>query len=576
MALSDSLRYRQRLLDAITDKGLEELTLRLWKPEYPDAHRIRGKDGGIDVLSDYETPPTRAWQAKNYKEVPWGECRESLAAAMAGDRPRRYSFVFPFVITKNQRDFWRDEFYPEQMRLYPSLKIDYVDDLAQRLGCRPDLVDLLADGALADYFRTTMAQTARDGINPLASAGDLTEDPLGMAEHARHIGANDPNFAYGLTGREPNGAEGEIAERSQRFTMNHGVEQLPDFSLEIRVEDRIAGIRADRRAEAPRSEPSLWFAPDEQGEVEFLSARKSLAKGRPIEFGGHAVGLRPGLVPDRFRYRVGEDGLFRGGTIRVGLSEPLELTIELELGDRVAVEEIPVYRIPAREPHHFAYGGSFKGAVITLDFKRLADADTTPDREDLEMNFGLTLGVDGERACDAVSALGFARAFGQADQITVRCPRLLPPEGLSFDYGEGDARNQDVWEVAAAIAAALAALESRDGTKRLLPQEAKPADLYAARLVCQVLDAGGVESPVAEESVLPLYGENVDGKKPADLLDSEFELPPIADQATAVFAYRRLIDLAPLEILDAQDGPPRLRVRPLSGDARVVIALSEH
>jgi hypothetical protein len=54
----DPIRYRQTLLDSVTDDGLEELTLRLARDEYPAAHRAgKGKDGGIDVLSDFELPP---------------------------------------------------------------------------------------------------------------------------------------------------------------------------------------------------------------------------------------------------------------------------------------------------------------------------------------------------------------------------------------------------------------------------------------------------------------------------------------------------------------------------------------
>ena len=128
-----------------------------------------------------------------------------------------YTFVFPFVLTKNQRDFWRDHFHPEQTKLYPDLELDYVDDLAERLEDRPDLVDVLADGAISGYIRTTLAQTAASGVNPLASAGDLSTDPLGMAEHARAIGARDPHFFYSMTGREAGQGDREIPDRSRRL-----------------------------------------------------------------------------------------------------------------------------------------------------------------------------------------------------------------------------------------------------------------------------------------------------------------------------------------------------------------------
>jgi len=86
MAFTDPQRHIQRLLDALTDEGLEDLTHRLVKPEYPEAHRVRGKDGGIDVLSDYGKSPERGWQAKNYKECPLGRVSE---VAESGDGRRQ-------------------------------------------------------------------------------------------------------------------------------------------------------------------------------------------------------------------------------------------------------------------------------------------------------------------------------------------------------------------------------------------------------------------------------------------------------------------------------------------------------
>ena len=104
----DPVRYRQTLLDSVTDDGLEELTLRLARDEHPAAHRAgKGKDGGIDVLSDFDLPPARAWQCKNHKSVDWDDCRDSLRQAMSDEHPpRRYTFVFPRPLTGPQREFW--------------------------------------------------------------------------------------------------------------------------------------------------------------------------------------------------------------------------------------------------------------------------------------------------------------------------------------------------------------------------------------------------------------------------------------------------------------------------------------
>lgn len=62
---SDPVRYRQSLIDALTDDGLEELTLRLVRPDYPCAHRPgKGLDGGIDVLSDFSCRPLEPGSAR--------------------------------------------------------------------------------------------------------------------------------------------------------------------------------------------------------------------------------------------------------------------------------------------------------------------------------------------------------------------------------------------------------------------------------------------------------------------------------------------------------------------------------
>lgn len=577
MALTDPQRHIQRLLDALTDEGLEDLTHRLVKPEYPDAHRVRGGDGGIDVLSDYGKPPERGWQAKNYKKVPWDECRSSLKAAMAGDKPCHYTFVFPFVLTKNQRNFWRDKFLPEQRNQYPELEsLDYVDDLVQRIEERPELVDQLSDGAYSVHFRRTMEQAAKEGVNPLASAADLVSDPIAMAKHARQIGKLDPNFRYGLIGREAGSGDAEIAERGQRFTMNHGIENLPNFSMTIREGDHVAELQAEPR-EGTRSEtPIPWFAPGPEGEDARRKVRLSLAKGEPIEISGEAVGVRPGLVPDRFRGQLTDDGLLRNGLVRIGLSEPVELTIELTLGEKIASETISLYRIPTVGRSMVSYGGNYNGAVFTIDLEELEGVEVGPDQLAFEMDFGLTLALGGEAARQAVNGLGFADAFGRADQIRLECPGLLPDEGIDFEGDQGENHNREVWEIAAMIAAALSALEAHDGMRRMLPEAVNLADRYAAQMAYQVLTDGGLEIPVRKQFDLPLAGENLDGKAPEDMLETEIELPPIAGQKTGVLARRSLVEVAPLEFVTTSDGRPRLKLRPAGSKARIVITLAEN
>ena len=56
----DPNRYRAVLvlLASLNDDGLEDLVLRLVRPDYPDAYRTGpGQDDGIDVFSDLNVQP---------------------------------------------------------------------------------------------------------------------------------------------------------------------------------------------------------------------------------------------------------------------------------------------------------------------------------------------------------------------------------------------------------------------------------------------------------------------------------------------------------------------------------------
>ena len=158
------------------DDGLEELTLRLVRKEYPDAKLTgSGRDGGIDVVSDFSRPPARGWQSKTSSsgKASWTKCRASLKAAMEGAfPPAHYTYVFSHRLSEEQRQFWLDEFHPEQTAKYPDLEVlDYWDDLASRVEAFSEILDWLTDGALGAYVRHTFELATAGGVNPLANAG---------------------------------------------------------------------------------------------------------------------------------------------------------------------------------------------------------------------------------------------------------------------------------------------------------------------------------------------------------------------------------------------------------------------
>ncbi len=290
----DPNRYRAVLVlkASLSDDGLEDLVLRLVRPDYPDAYRIGpSQDDGIDVFSDLNAPPERAWQAKNCGDsIDWTECRKSLKAAMSLESPPpHYTFVFPRKLKKGELTFWREKFVPEQTALYPQLEtLDQWDDLAERLEARPDLIDLLNDGALASYLCPTIERIAQTGASPLASGTELLNENTRLAgPTAAEIGRNDPYFTYASSESE---ASEQDAPQSRRlaFTMRRDQRgRLPRF--EMRVRESVKGLTAEPRPRAAITQPKPWFAENEAGEKARTRARVTLAKGQIIALDGDAV-----------------------------------------------------------------------------------------------------------------------------------------------------------------------------------------------------------------------------------------------------------------------------------------------
>jgi hypothetical protein len=173
MASAHPLRLRETLVSSLDDEGLEQLTLELVRPVYPQAHTTgRGIDGGVDIFSDHERPPERGWQCKNVKTIEWTKYRQSLESAMAEpDPPLNYTYVFSRAMTKGERHAWSAKFLPWAREKYgdklPDLR--YWDDLAQRLESRPDLVESLLESGLGGRFVRSMLADEASRKPPLLS-----------------------------------------------------------------------------------------------------------------------------------------------------------------------------------------------------------------------------------------------------------------------------------------------------------------------------------------------------------------------------------------------------------------------
>ncbi len=590
----DPARYRQRLIDqlvSLSDDGLENLALRLARDKYPDAFRTApGADGGVDVLSDREIPPERGWQAKNQVgKIDWDDCRNSLSSAMlaedepAVDAPGHYTFVFPRPLTKGSRKFWSQTFVPEQKRRYPHLKtLDLWDDLASRVADHPKLIEKLSDGAFSEYIRPVLAMMKQDGVNPLAKAVDVAEGAASVSAHAATIGADDPLFAYGVSGWHAGAGDDVLPDGRGVFAIEHGAEAgLPRYTLTLRESADVTETSAKPALGAEVTAPTLWFAQTPEGEQARQRIRASLAKGQPIRVGGsEVVGLDPGDVPDLFDDQTDADGLLRRGSMEVGLSEPLALTIGLQTPDGTpkSLPAIPLYRVPEPAKAISAWAGAVGGCVIGFDVNPYDGDDGPAAGEDQrELVLDVTLAVGDEPPTVALAGLGFVQALGQAANLTLECPGLLPDGGIEVDgLPAPSAEATEVWQTAAWIATALALLNRRDGGARAMPEAVNERDTAVAEIVCGVLGAGArVAIPdKAEEFKVGLDPATDPTADPASLLESVKPLPKLCGYETDLLVAQSVTGAEAVEIVIGTNGRRELRCRRLGAGAAINLTLA--
>jgi hypothetical protein len=509
MAMATPDRFLEQLVLSVGDEGLEELTLRLVEPDYPDSHRTgRGRDGGIDVLSDHALPPGRAWQAKFYPhdDINWTKCRTSLDQAMARPHPpRHYTFVFPRRLRGKERDHWSTTFLPEAHEAHAALEtLDYWDDLPRRLEQRGDLVDALSGGALGLYAAKLIAQA-----HSSAAAGQQRVLGGGISEQVAAIGAMDSEFRYSFAAGEREPADSAPSEA--QFSFHYDPQFAPTFVLSVETQQGWERLTAEQRETWSSRQPQLAFATTSEGEQARTAARVTLAKGQEVRVAGDVVAIEGVQIPKGLRSLGATDHLLRRGTLRIGLSEPLKLTIALQLvGGAAPLENtITLYRVPELPGATEAYAGSFFGAVVTLDLS--TPDDTTPEITAPELtpqmtmlDFGLTLAVQGEDPARVLAALGFGWAVAHAEWIELRCDGLLPPDGIrASGAAPPDEHAEETWRHAALVAGALAGLNRLDGGSRTMPGAVTPHGVAIAEMVIALVERGEllVEVPAGQREI---------------------------------------------------------------------------
>ena len=575
---ADPIRYCQSLLDSVTDDGLEELTLRFARPDYPRAYRTgRGADGGIDVLSDLDLPPERCWQSKNGK-IDWDDCRDSLRTAMSEPHPPpHYTFVFPKALTRRQLTWWRTKFLPAQRALYSKLQIlDFWDDLAQRLAERPDLIDRLNEGALASSYSAVAKAANQTGVNPLASITDLVGDAPELARRAVEAGRLDPRYRYENRQREARAEDRSIPEGRMRFGFDAPLGRPREFTATIRVGDAVQEKAAEPREDVPLGPVTLWFSNMHAGAVHRDRIRGELAAGRALDVRCDAdVGLDARPVPDRFATLVDSDGIIRSGEVHIGLSDPLTLQVSMDGQDGPTPKaEIALYRVPSDPGFSVSYGGTFHGALVFLD----VDPDAPrPDGEPgrwSDTSIAVAIDADGVPATELVTGMGFVLSFAHSERLLLTCEGLLPADGMQIDITDHgiDDKTADILQHAITVTAVLAQLTRLDGRARSLPPAGSEAELQTAQLIAELLRYGEIRQPLTRPYRYSIPDDEA-RRDPGELMQGvRRALAPLAGQPTVV-AELRIEGTADGKLLDA-DGEIHLEATPArGGHAEIVMVL---
>jgi hypothetical protein len=468
--------------------------------------------------------------------------------------PPHYTFVFPRRLREKERNHWRETFKPEQMALYPRLEaLDFWEDLAVRLESRPDLVDLLTDGALSVYVRPVLGQTTATGIGRLADAPTLSQTARPLAEHAEQVGATDPNFVYGFGGRQAGAGDAAPADGHMQFSMSHDAwSGLPRYRVEERIGVTITETTAQPAIGAEITNPQPWFADSPEGERLRDQARITLAHGREATIESDQVGLLPGTVPDRFR-DFERNGLFRRGRLVIHLSDPLPLSVRFTADGSHFMRTIALYQVPPLPGDEVSYAGVVNGTMLALNLRtRPSTLKLDVGEEQMIGQISIASYSASLPSEDALAGLAFVAALTRADVVRFDCPKLFPSDGVAVDTRPLAGPTQmDVVARGIRIAAALVELSRRDGVDRKMPEAVGPRDFAVAEFVLGLLLNDGCRTRFTGDFEVPLPPSAKPDDRPEDWMRFTTLLSGIADQPTNLTVQHSILNAVPLRIISA-------------------------
>jgi hypothetical protein len=543
----DESLLRQQIA-AMGAEKFELLVFQLVKAEHPDAKRLVPPDGGADTLvPDSSDMAPEVFQAKHYpgamSEAHWRECEKSLDRAAEKHEPRRVTFVLARDFTEPQLSTFRSRLTGRKPGV-DDVRAITLSDLLLELDRHPDVKRrFFGDDDRFDQ----VIRAVQQGGQRLDTGKDLIERAHGLGEFADQ---QDPHFEQAVTAGGPTLLRPDWGDR------------LPYVTVEAQGQRSRVRVDAWVREGAEVELPAVGFTDDEAGRRALDKARRELARGNQVELDeGVTVRLR---APEGMRELI-EEATTMAGVARLSPGEPLPLELHIETADEVLSYELDVRPVPPARGGQMSFAGYASTVLVQLELTLLAEPT-------LALNLSVTGRLEGtpqERA----EAARLMHAFFVHERVTVRCPGLLPEEGITdrlvTERDEAMARGlafaRELWE-------SLALIEERLGTRFELPRERLSDDELAAVLtVGRVLRTGEgtatfgevqgvVEAPEIARVADRLHAGKV--RQPVqytvlgreiDLGIGEYDVPALT-----------VVEVAPHGT--KPDSPARVRLRPAGDD----------
>lgn len=271
----------------------ETLAYLLAHADNEDVVVVRNKDRGLDArLPDPLGRVTlRGWQAKRFAEsaIHWGQCRQSLADALAYWRPLRVTFVFAHDLSAVEQT----SFQTELAEPYPEVRVDFwsATEVKRRMRDseegRRAAAWLFGIGASLEDVLAAMVSK-----EPVRSAAEIAERQAALQKQLDR----DPHFYYSTVARSSGAPETAPAPR----TIVSLVLMIDDQEVRYDLAERYPGALDDLGGA-----PLLVASDDEDGRRALAAIERAhggtgparIASGVGVQWPAIPVGLR-GLIPE--------------------------------------------------------------------------------------------------------------------------------------------------------------------------------------------------------------------------------------------------------------------------------------